>query len=70
MTQDYLLTKFQLSSITEVGATIIFIKVLDHGTDVHKETGYEEEEEKEEEEEEEEDEEEEEEEEEEEGEVE
>ena len=54
MTQDYLLTKFQLSSITVVGATIVFVKVLDRGTDVHKETGYEEEEEEEEDEEEEE----------------
>ena len=50
MTQDYLLTKFQLSSITVVRATIIFVKVLDRGTDVHKEPGYEEEEEEEEEE--------------------
>ena len=52
ITQIYLLTKFQLSSITVARATIVFVKVSDRGTDVHKETGYEEEEEEEEDEEE------------------
>ena len=51
MSQTYLHTKFQLSSITVVGATIVFVKVSDRSTNVHKETSYEKEEEEEEEEE-------------------
>ena len=50
----HLHTKFQLSSITVAGATIVFVQVSDSGADVHKETGYEEEKEVEEEEDEEE----------------
>ena len=52
--QSYLHTKFQLPSITVVGATIVFVKVSDRSTNVHKETSYEKEEEEEEEEDEEE----------------
>ena len=49
--QTYLHTKFQLSSITVVGATIVFVKVSDRSTNIHKETSSEKEEEEEEEEE-------------------